>query len=519
MLSFDISDRQINVVKGDNTANKIRIDKSLTIDVPEDMILNGEVINLSGLNEIISSALKSEGLNDKEAIVTFSSSNIVFKELIVPKGKGVEFLTMVQNQMAQEMGLSDDYSISYSVVGEAGADNPGAVKVLATACPSSIVDSFRKLFGVLGIALRSVNIGCNSISRIVLADKANLNKMPLLVCQVDDNFLGLTLFENGQMAFARYVPIAPDDYESEDYIMEALNENIFRMEQFNKARGGSGLENVILYGRIEDYIKIVDALDGLDIKASVLSVPSQISGYENVEFTVFANAIGALYKRDKQTERINLLEVDQMQGKGGSGISQTFITGFIIAAASAVLIAIVTIFVNISKGSVEKDIEDTNSQIVVAERVKAENKVLHDKLNVILQWNMYADAARTNIATMPFLDQEKFDELKKILIDKKASYKGISYEEESGIITLTDVAVDKQSEVKVLVDALQQSKYVAFVDYIGYEGVGQDESSGADSKPAAADNSSNKDSDTDPNANKVVLKTLTMKLKGTGEVK
>ena len=144
MLSFDFSDRQINVVKGDNTANRIKIDKSLTIDVPEDMILNGEVINLSGLNEIISAQLKSNMMNDKEAIVTFSSSNIVFKELIVPKGKGGEFLTMVQNQMAQEMGLSDDYSISYSIVGEAGADNPGAVKVLATACPSSIVDSFRK---------------------------------------------------------------------------------------------------------------------------------------------------------------------------------------------------------------------------------------------------------------------------------------------------------------------------------------------------------------------------------------
>ncbi len=515
MLSFDISDRQINVVKGDNTANKIKIEKSLTIDIPEDMILNGEVINLSGLNEIISSELKAQMMNDREAIVTFSSSNIVFKELIVPKGKGAEFLTMVQNQMAQEMGLSDDYSISYSVVGEAGADNPGAVKVLATACPSSIVDSFRKLFGVLGISLKSVNIGCNSISRIVLADKTNLNKMPLLVCQVDDNFLGLTLFENGQMAFARYVPISPDDYESEDYIMEALNENIFRMEQFNKARGGSGLENVILYGRIEDYIKIVDALDGLDIKASVLSVPSQITGYENFEFTVFANAIGALYKRDKQTERINLLEVDQMQGKGGSGISQTFITGFIIAAASAVLIAIVTIFVGISTSSVESDIEDTESQIEVANATIRANSVLHKKLEYILQWNMYADATKTNIATMPFLDQARFDEIKKIMTEKKANYKGIEYNEEDGTIILYDVSVDKQSEVKLLCDAFLSSKYIDRVGYIGYEGVGQDESSGAEKKAETTDDSSKKD----PNADKVVLKTLTLYLKGTGEVK
>ncbi len=518
MLSFDISDRQINVVKGDNTANRIKIDKSLTIEIPEDMILNGEVINLSGLNEIISAQLKAEMMNDKEAIVTFSSSNIVFKELVVPKGKGTDFLTMVQNQMAQEMGLSDDYSISYSIVGEAGADNPGAVKVLATACPSTIVDSYRKLFGVLGLSLRSVNIGCNSISRIVLADKSNMNRMPLLVCQLDPNFLGLTLFENGQMAFARYVPISSDDYESEDYIMEALNENIFRMEQFNKARGGSGLENVILYGRIDDYIKIVDALDGLDIKASVLSVPTQISGYENVEFTVFANAIGALYKRDKQTERINLLEVDQMQGKTGSGISQTFITGIIIAAASAVLIAIVTIFVNISISSVEKDIDDTNEKIVEAKKKIAENQVLHDKLKYIQQWNLYADAAKTNIATMPFLNQEKFDEVKRIISEKKATYKGFTYNENAGTILLSDVAVDTQAEVKVLCDAFKDSKYVAYVLYSGYEGVGTElDSSGNPKETSSATDASSKTSD-DPNEDKVVIKQLTLYLKGTGEL-
>ncbi|WP_051540134.1 pilus assembly protein PilM [Ruminococcus sp. FC2018] len=517
MLSFDISDRQINVVKGDNVANKIKIEKSLTIDIPEDMILNGEVINLSGLNEIISSNLRSNMMADKDAVVTFSSSNIVFKELIVPKGKGSEFLTMVQNQMAQEMGLSDDYSISYTVVGEAGADNPGAVKVLATACPSTIVDSFRKLFSVLGISLKSVNIGCNSISRIVLADKSNLDKMPLLVCQIDENFLGLTLFENGQMAFARYVPISPDDYESEDYIMEALNENIFRMEQFNKARGGSGLSNVILYGRIEDYIKIVDALDGLDIKASVLSVPTQITGYENFEFTVYANAIGALYKRDKQTERINLLEVDQMQGKGGGVISQTLLTGLIVAGASAILIILIVVFVGIARGGVEDDIEKTESDIVVANKKIAENKVLHDKLNLIEQWNMFVDGAKTNIETIPFMNQERFDEVKRIMKEQKATYTGFNYDEETGTIVLSDVAVDTQKDVKKLCDAFQDSKYVAYVLYSGYEGVGAEvDSSG---NPVSSKASTDESSEAKPNEGKVVIKTLTLNLKGTGEVK
>ena len=62
MLSFDISDRQINIVKGDNSSNKIRIERSLQVDIPEDMILNGEVINLSGLSELLLTQLKAEDI-------------------------------------------------------------------------------------------------------------------------------------------------------------------------------------------------------------------------------------------------------------------------------------------------------------------------------------------------------------------------------------------------------------------------------------------------------------------------
>lgn len=474
MLSFDFSDRQINIVKGDNSANKIRIESSLVVPVPEDMIVNGEVVNLSGLSDLLLTTLKSEQMMDKEAIVTFSSSNIVFKELIVPKAKGNEFLTMVQNHMSQEMGITDEYSISYTVVGEAGEENPGAVKVLATACPSTVVDGFRKLFAVMSINLRSVNIGCNSIARIVLADKSNIEKMPLLVCQLDNNFLGLTLFENGQMAFARYVPISPDEYDSEDYVLEALNENIFRMEQFNKARGGSGLENVILYGFIEDYIKIVDALDGLDIKASVLGVPSQITGFENFEFTVFANAIGALYKRNKQTERINLLEVDQSTGKGGnSGVSSMLMTAGILAAASAVVIGAITGFLRLRVSSINDDIAAVNADIDKCQVVIDENKVRHNRLEIIEQYKTYVENCQANLDTLPTIDKTKCDKIDEIIKNNSADYQSMTFDATDGAITLSKIEVKDQDAVKTLVDELGNIDFVGATVFSGYSGTGE----------------------------------------------
>ena len=481
MLSFDISDKQINIVKGENSANKIKIEKSLTLEIPEteDYILNGEVINLSGLAEFVLANLRQENMMDKDAVVTFSSSNIVFKELIVPNAKGEAFLTMVQNTMSHEMGITDDYSISYTKVGAAGEDNPGAVKVLATACPSSVVESYRKFFTILGITLKSVNIGCNSIARIVLADKTNLDKMPLLVCQLDKNFLGLTLFENGQMAFARYVPISEEDYGSPDYILEALNENIFKMEQFNKARGGSGLSNVILYGVIDDYIKVVDALDGLVAQVSVLSVPTQISGFENFEFTVFANAIGALYKRNKEAERINLLEVDQMQGKGSSGgVSSLMVTAGIIALASIVAIGAITAVIKIRTSSLEKDIEESEAQITELNEKLKNNDVLKVQLQAIKAYDQAVIDEREALSSWPKFGNDMKDKVDEAFKEvKNATYTSFNYDLATGSITLSDVVVDEQEDVTDLIRAIKAVKdedkvgglYFTDVSYNGFD--------------------------------------------------
>ncbi len=472
MLSFDISDRQINIVMGDNSANKIRIEKSLTVDVPEDMIINGEVINLSGLADLLTTNLKAEVMDDKDAIVTFSSSNIVFKELVVPKAKGNEFLTMVQNHMSQEMGITDEYSISYTIVGEAGEENPGALKVLATACPSSIVEAFRKLFNIMSLNLKSVNISCNSISRIVLADKSNIEKMPLLVCQLDNNFLGLTLFENGQMAFARYVPISPEDYETEDYLIEALNENIFRMEQFNKARGGPGLDNVILYGQIDDYIKLVDALDELDIKASILGVPAQITGYENFEFTVFANAIGALYRRNKQTERINLLEVDSSTGKSSAGVSSLLVTAGVIICASAIAIAAITLFIGIREDGIRDDIAATENDIAECDAIIEENQFYHNYLTVIDSYKVIVENAKNNLDTLPVLKKQVFDQIDSAT-GSDITYEGFSYDETQGLVTISNVTLTEQLEAPEFVRAIKNLNYFADVQFSGYTGTGE----------------------------------------------
>lgn len=467
MLSFDISDRQINVVKGVNMGGKIRIDRSCKIDVPSEMIVNGEIINLSGVAELIVTTLKAELMMDRDAVLSFSSSAIVFKELIIPRAKGEQFLTMVQNQMVHEMGLTDEYSISYTVVGDAGEENPGALKVLATACPSSIVDSYRKTFNIMGISLKSVNICCNSITRIVLSDTQNLAKMPLLVVQVNKDFLGLTLFEHGQMAFARYTPISEEDYDSENYVMEAINENIFRMTQFNKARGGPGVSNVIVYGDIGDYITLADSLLQMDVNASILPVPNTITGFENFEFTDFANAIGNLYKRNKATEKINLLEVDSQTGRSSAGLNSFLTTAGIVVAASLIFIIAITLLIGMKANGIKDDIDDVNVEISEAQAQVAEYSKYNDILAKLSDYKNRVDSAVKALETKPVITEANFKNINKYLSANNATYDSISYSI-AGTISISGVELKSQEDPRKLLETLVNSGKYADVSYSGW---------------------------------------------------
>ncbi len=339
MLSFDITDRIIRIIKGTESGGKIRISSATTLNLEPDIIVNGHVRDVARLATMINQAIREKKMPDKEAIVSISSNMTIFKELHIQKAeKQQDFMKMVRAEMAAALGIDESYSVSYIIVGDSDQTD-GAVKVLATACPYEVVDCYKRVFNMLQINLRSVMIGCNCITKVLLADSKIKSKMPLLAVQIDNNFISLNLYENGQLSFSRFASISAEDYDdSEDYVFEAVNENIFRMLQFQKSKTGSDpIENVVFYGDTHEYVRLTNELEKMGIRTSIINVPPQIHGYENLEFSSYANAIGAMYKRNKEHERINLLETDTINNnKIKSDSSYFLILGLcaLIAAGS-----------------------------------------------------------------------------------------------------------------------------------------------------------------------------------------
>ena len=339
MLSIDITDRQIKFVRGAHSGNKIRIQDADMRELSMGMISNGYVTDVPMVASELNDIIKSKDIKEKEAIVSITSSSIVYKEMTVAKPKNMKNPAIIEAMIQSEMNITNDYNISFTIAGETeDAEKNKMLKVIAAACPQRLVDGYVRLFSHIGLQLKGVNIANNSVTRLILNTPKLVERMPMLLVQVDKNFLNMNLYEDGQLAFSRFSNIDPNDYENaSDYVSRAVYENLFRMIQFIQQRGSSsGIKEILFYGEIDRFMEISNALGSFNIPVNMLSMPATISSTVQFDFTKFANAIGALYRRDKDLEHINLLEATSAKESKGSNGFLLALLGVMLGSAAVV---------------------------------------------------------------------------------------------------------------------------------------------------------------------------------------
>jgi type IV pilus assembly protein PilM len=467
------------------------------LDLEEDVIVRGIPKDPAMLATQLNAVLKSNRMADKEAIVSVSSNHTIFKELSVPYSqKSSEFAKLVKDKMQESVSVIDDtYSISYTIVkkdSSSGGDelkedkekdsssDSNEVTVLATACPHEMIDAYKVVFQFLSISLKSIVVASNCITKVLLADAKLKQKMPFLAVQIDKNFISMNLYQDNQLSFSRFASIDASDYtEGADYILDAIVENVSRMIQFQKNRSPEPIIHVVFYGDTsERYRDLADEMEQMGLSSSVIAVPPLINGYENLEFSNYANAIGAMFKRDKETEKINLLELGgtaaMVQDKIASDNSFKVIAGVSVAAVVAVFL-VVGIVLNATNLALISKINTTNDFINSQDTIDKLND--YDKKSEMLEnVRAYKDAAKLAAdayKSQPVLESEIINTLDEAAksVDSSIEYGSISYS--AGAITVPVTAEGKNNEYAQaiptdLIQAILESDAFYNVDYDGY---------------------------------------------------
>ena len=199
------------------------------------------------------------------------------------------------------------------------------------------------------------------------------------------------------------------------------------MLQFHRSRNtGEVIENVIFYGDTHDYVRLTDELEKLDLNTSLINVPPQIHGHENLEFSLYANAIGAMFKRNKDTEKINLLETElgaMIKKAAGGGQSENaglgLMLGLILGAAAIVGGGLlVTKMIN---NGVKDDIAEVEDYINDPETKKQLNhrQYLLDTKVKVEEYKGKMENAHDAFFSQPVVNGVKIDRIQEVL-DKTA---------------------------------------------------------------------------------------------------
>lgn len=415
MLSIDITDRQIKLVRGVHSGSKIRVQDADMRELTLGMVSNGYITDVPMVAAELNDIIKTKGITEKDAIVSITSSSIVYKEMMLPKPKSIKNTAAIEAMIQTNMGVSNEFNISYTIAGETEDEEKNKlIKIIATACPQRLVDGYVRLFSHIGLSLKAVNISNNSVTRLIVNTPKMSERMPMLLIQIDKGFLNMNLYEDNQIVFSRYFNIDPADYDNApDYVVRAVYDNLFRMIQFIKSRkGAKPLKEIMFYGDTGNFIELSNAISSFNVPVHVLAAPSTVITMTEIDFTKYANAIGAIYRRNKELEHINLLEATSAKESKGMNGYLLMLAG--VCVGSVALVAAITIGLTVVDKSIKGQINDVQQQIE-APALQNELDIVSERESMLSGFQSYvgnAGSTSTLFDYMPKVQSYIIDKIK-----------------------------------------------------------------------------------------------------------
>ena len=455
MLSIDITDRQIKLVRGIHSGSKIRVQDADMRELSMGMVSNGYITDVPMVAAELNDIIKQKDIKEKEAVVSITSSAIVYKEMLVAKPKNMKNPAIIEAMIQSNMNISNDYNISFTIAGETEDEEKNKMlKVIASACPQRLVDGYVRLFSHIGLQLKGVYISNNSVTRLIINTPKMADRMPMLLIQIDKNFLNMNLYEDNQIVFSRFFNVDPNDYDNApDYVTRAVYDNLFRMMQFIKSRkGAKPLQEILFYGEIDSFIEITNAISSFNVPSNMLSLPSSVSTTAQFDFAKFANAIGALYRRNKELEHINLLEATSAKGSSGANTFLLALAG--VVAGSIALVAGACFVVNMINNGKKDEINKLQAKIDDAV-LQNDMKIVDEREGMLAGFESYNATVKNTVQLFNYQPKvqtvvynKATEPIKKILTENeelkvssfeingytvKISFKGLSHGDPSSV--------------------------------------------------------------------------------------
>lgn len=220
VFGLDLSDRSIKVAQLKNNKNKVDLYSYARTDVPQDLIVDGEIKNEEEVIRLIKKTLedgKPNQIRSKFVIYSIPETKGFIRVIRIPKIEGDNLDETIKFEAEQLFPLN--IAESYTDWQILPSSNDKTLDVLVAAVPMQLVDSYSSMLKNAGLTPVAAEIESIAISRSLINEKQS--SRPILIIDLGKDRTSFIIYKNPAVQFTASIPVCGNEFNKA--ISEALH--------------------------------------------------------------------------------------------------------------------------------------------------------------------------------------------------------------------------------------------------------------------------------------------------------
>ena len=247
VLSIDFGSKEIKVIEGKYSKNNIQIFKAITIPVEPHFYKDGEILDKDMLVTLLKDALKEHKISTDLAYGIINSSNIITREITIPKVPEKEIASIIGYQLDEYLPVDpEDYEVEHLLLRSKTEGEVEKLDILLIGVLKDMVISHLELMKSAGLKPQVLDYQGNAMAKLLkynglVNDFYNTRDLVIASIDIGHNSSKLTVINNGNIEVARVIDVGAESINENllsffDYSPEDIEKEIMEIEDVSVTR-------------------------------------------------------------------------------------------------------------------------------------------------------------------------------------------------------------------------------------------------------------------------------------------
>lgn len=209
-VTIDIGSYEVKIMAANYKNGRLTINQALSTILRDGAVEDGRIIDEDYVTNCIRGMIENNRMKVSGAVITMNSSEIIQREIVVPKVPNNELQGLVTFEVGKYLPINPaSYSIQYNVVEEfENENNITSLRINVSAMPRTIAKKYLDIVTKLKLKPIALDLHSNSVAKLISVEAMQgspLGSGSNIVIDMGHTNFNIMMFDEGKFVFNRLI--------------------------------------------------------------------------------------------------------------------------------------------------------------------------------------------------------------------------------------------------------------------------------------------------------------------------